>query len=264
MRTPNSECCICKKPLYRRPSVLERSRYVACMEHRNEAQSNAKLTDSQIVALALGRKPGTNNRIGYVHSKESKRKTSESHKAWCAANPDKVKERGEKTRGANHYNWKGGVSRVSASIRQMNENRRWMGAVVQRDMRCLLCESEMNLEAHHVKPFAKIVKEHKITTREQARQCSALWDLSNGMTLCERCHCKHRRRKYTPTGNDRRKQQRKVRRTMVGTNNPNYRGGTVPLTCPQCGSMFQVKQSEVVKRKYCSRRCLGESQRKSV
>ena len=139
-----------------------------------------------------------------------------------------------------------------------------MDAVVRRDGKCSVCGVDTDLEAHHVKPLSEIVKEHGITTREQARQCSALWDLSNGVTLCERCHCKHHGRKYTPTGNGRRKQPRKVRRTMAGTANPNYRGGTVSLTCPQCGKVFQVKQAEVGKRKCCSRRCLGESQRKAV
>ena len=264
MRTPNAECCVCGKQFYRRPNELARVRYVACMEHRNKAQDNAGLTEAQLAALAMGRRPGTNHRTGYKHREESKRKASASHKAWCAANPDKVKARGEKMRGANHYNWKGGAKSFNLSVRQMTENQRWADAVVWRDARCLLCGAEVDLDAHHVKPFAKILKEHGITTREQARECAELWDLSNGVTLCKRCHCKHHGRKYTPTVVGRRKQPRKVRRTMAGTANPNYRGGTVPLTCPQCGKVFQVKQSEVGKRKFCSRRCLSESQRKAV
>jgi len=264
MRTPNCECCICAKPLYRRPGELAKIRHVACMEHRGIAQARSGLTDAQRAGLTLGRVPGTNHRTGYVHREESKRKASESHKAWCAANPDKVKARGQKMRGENHYNWSGGTSRLNSAIRRLTENRKWMDAVVRRDMRCLLCGAEMDLEAHHVKPFAEIVKEYGITTRKQARQCSALWDLSNGVTLCGECHCKQHGRKHTPTGDGRRKQPRKARRTMAGIANPNYRGGTVPLTCPQCGVIFQVKQAEVGKRKCCSRRCLGENQRKAV
>lgn len=264
MRTPNAECCVCGKPLYRRPKELARVRHVACMEHRNEAQDNAGLTKAQLAALAMGRRPGTNNRTGYKHRKESKRKASASHKAWCEANPDKVKARGEKIRGTNHYNWKGGCSRLNTAIRRLREYRRWMNAVVWRDEKCSSCGSDTDLEAHHVKPLADIVKERGITTRDQARQCAALWDLSNGVTLCGRCHYQHHGREYTPTGKGRRKQPRKVRRAMGGTANPNYRGGKVTLTCPQCGTTFQVKQAEVSKRKCCSRRCLGESQRKHL
>ena len=199
-----------------------------------------------------------------MRTAESKAKTSSALKAWCSAHPDKVRERAAKNSGENNYRWNGGSSRLNTAIRRLPEYRRWMDAVVRRDGKCSVCGVDTDLEAHHVKPLAEIVKEHGITTSEQARECAELWDLSNGATLCERCHCEHHGRKYTPTGSGRRKQPRKVRRTMVGTANPNYRGGMVPLTCPQCGVVFQVKQSEVGKRKYCSRRCLSEGQRKTV
>lgn len=196
MRTPNTKCCICEKQLYRRPSELARVRYVACMEHRNEAQAKAGLTDAQLAALAKGRKPGTNNRTGYKHREETKSKVSASQKAWCAANPDKVKARGEKVRGANHYNWKGGCSRLNASIRRMTENRKWMDAVKVRDGKCIVCGAVENLESHHIVPLAVLVGVHGITNREEARNCAALWNLSNGMTVCGRCHYKIHGRKY--------------------------------------------------------------------
>jgi len=262
MRTPNTECCVCGKPLYRRPKELARVRHVACLEHRNEAQERAGLTAAQLIALALGRRPGTNNRTGYKHRDESKRKASQSHKRWCAEHADLVKARGEKTRGAKHYNWKGGSSRLNTAIRRMTENRNWMDAVVRRDGVCQKCGTNVNLEAHHVEPFAEILARHGITKPEQARVCGALWDLSNGITLCESCHCEHHGRAYTPTGNGRRKSPRKVRRPMTGEANPNYKGGRVVMTCPQCGATFYVKPAEVLKRKCCSRKCLGASQRK--
>ena len=196
MRTPNTKCCICEKPLYRRPGELARVRYVACMEHRNEAQAREGLTDAQLSALAKGRKPGTNNRTGYKHGKETKRKISESHKAWCAANTDKVKARGEKTRGANHYNWKGGSSRLNSAIRRLTENRKWMDAVKARDGKCLVCGYTENLESHHIVPLAVLAEVYGITNRDEARDCVALWDLSNGMTVCTRCHYKIHGRKY--------------------------------------------------------------------
>lgn len=264
MRTPNDECCICGKPLYRRPSESAKARYAACMEHRAEAARMQEVTPAQATALAKGRVKGTNNRTGYKHSQESKRKTSESHKKWCAANPDKVKARGAKLRGASHYNWKGGCARLNASIRRLTENRKWADTVVRRDGRCFSCGVDTDLEAHHIKPLADIVKANGITTIDQARECADLWDLLNGMTFCEQCHCEHHGRKYTPTGSGRRKRPRKQRRTMAGASNPNYRGGMVSMTCSQCGKVFQIKQVEVGKRKNCSRRCLGESQRKDV
>ena len=264
MRTPNSECVVCGKPLYRRPNEIAKVRHVACMEHRNEAQAKAGLTAKQLTALSMGRRKGTNNRTGYKHREESKRKASKSHKAWCKANPDKVKARGEKTRGPLNYNWKGGSTRLNTAIRRLTEYRKWADAVVRRDGRCLECGAEVDLEAHHVKPFAELISENGIKNRQQAKECQSLWDESNGKTLCECCHCKKHGRKYTPTGNGRRKKPRAKRKSVKGISNPNYKGGLVTISCQQCGTEFDVKQSEVAKRKNCSRRCLGESQRKNI
>lgn len=196
MRTPNASCIICEKPLYRRPYELARVRYAACMDHRAQAQSVVGVTEAQRRGLAQGRTPGTNHRTGYQHREESKRKASESHKQWCAANPDKVRARGEKTRGALAYNWKGGTSHLNTSIRLMHEHRKWMDAVKECDGRCLRCGSTENLEAHHIIELADLLKRHGITTREQARETAELWDLNNGETLCRRCHYAHHGRTY--------------------------------------------------------------------
>lgn len=45
-----------------------------------------------------------------------------------------------------------------------------------------------NLQVHHIKQFAQILKDEKIKTLEQARECSKLWDNDNGITLCKSCH----------------------------------------------------------------------------
>ena len=222
------------------------------------------LTEKQKDALAMGRQKGTNHLEGIPKSEESKRKRSEAMRAWCAANPDKVKNRAAKNSGSNNYRWNGGSSRLNTSIRQLTEHRRWMDTVVRRDGECFKCGADTDLEAHHIKPMAEIIAEHNIKTREQARECAALWDLSNGITFCERCHYEHHGRTYTSSGNGRRKKPRKDRSSMAGSANPNYKGGNVPLTCPQCGTTFKVKPSETSKRKYCSRGCANESQRKNI
>ena len=154
-----------------------------------EAQKFAGITDKQKEGLSLGREKGTNHRAGYKHREKSKRKCSESHKKWCAEHPDKVAARGIKTRGEKNWRWKGGQGKLRISIRLMNENRKWMDAVKQRDgNKCVKCGSTEKLESHHIKPFMKVIEENNIQSRDDARFCKELWDISNGITLCEKCH----------------------------------------------------------------------------
>ena len=164
-------------------------RHVACMAHRAQAQKLSGITEAQHAGLSLGRLKGTNHRAGYRHREESKRKASASHKAFCEANPEAVAARGEKVRGEAHYLWKGGISKLNTSIRQMTENRKWMDAIKARDGQCTRCGSERDLESHHKIGLAALIERLGITSRDDARQHAAeLWNLNNGITLCQRCH----------------------------------------------------------------------------
>lgn len=196
MRTPNCACVVCAKPLYRRPSDLAVVRHVACMLHRAEAQRREGLSEAQIAALKLGRVPGTNHRTGYKHRTESRSKASASHKRWCAENPDKVAERSLKTRGESHYQWKGGLSKLAQSIRQLNEYRKWAKSVRARDGACVRCGGCERLEAHHKTSFSDLLLRHQVTTREDARNCAELWDTDNGETLCRLHHYETHGRKH--------------------------------------------------------------------
>jgi 5-methylcytosine-specific restriction endonuclease McrA len=92
-------------------------------------------------------------------------------------------------RGAAHYQWKGGISKINASIRQMTENRKWMDAVKARDGQCARCGETQKLEAHHKIGLAELIERIGITSRDDARHHAAvLWDLDNGITLCQTCH----------------------------------------------------------------------------
>jgi hypothetical protein len=146
--------------------------------------------------LELGREKGTNHLEGIPKSKASNKKRSKSHKKWCKENPDKVKQRGEKIRGENHYKWKGGATKLNRSIRTMTENRKWMDSVKARDKKCQHCGSEEQLESHHLIPFAMILEKNNIQNRDEARQCKELWDVKNGITLCRKCHYKLDNREY--------------------------------------------------------------------
>lgn len=184
MRTPNSECIVCHKPLYRRPS--EKSRYAACMEHRAQAQVLAGITEAQQRGLALGRTD--NHRNGRPDTAETKARKSERIAAYWAKYPELAIARGAKIRGPLHRLWKGGASKFNTSIRQMNEHRKWTGSVKARDGDCVRCGSADSLEAHHLTPLADLLTRYRITTRDEARLCAALWRVDNGLTLCVDCH----------------------------------------------------------------------------
>lgn len=189
MRTPNTTCIVCSVPLYRRPFELAQVRYVVCMAHRAQMQKSFSMTEAQRAALSLGRAKGTNHRTGYRHREESKHKASASHKAFCASNPEAIVARGKKTRGALHYKWKGGISKLNLSIRQMTENRKWMDGVKARDGKCTRCGGGCDLEAHHKVGLAVLIERLGIKSRDDARHhASALWAIDNGITLCQICH----------------------------------------------------------------------------
>lgn len=90
----------------------------------------------------------------------------------------------------NKLNWKGGTTKIVALIRSMDEYLFWRSAVFQRDnWTCQTCGLRgVYLEAHHKKELIRIVIDNKIISVEDAKKCIELWDINNGVTLCEKCH----------------------------------------------------------------------------
>lgn len=97
-------------------------------------------------------------------------------------------------RGELSPSWKGGVSSVQSLVRNMPENKQWVKQCMYRDgYKCLECNvvsNGTNLQVHHKKQFALILKENEIDSIEKARLCEELWDNDNGMTICRECHKK--------------------------------------------------------------------------
>lgn len=94
--------------------------------------------------------------------------------------------------GKNHWNWKGGITKLAISIRQLPQYKNWRERVFKRDnYTCQKCRKRGgDLEADHIKPFDQILKENHITTIQMAKKCKQLWEVSNGRTLCIPCHMK--------------------------------------------------------------------------
>lgn len=92
------------------------------------------------------------------------------------------KDRSGHAYGSAHWNWRGGATPENQRDRNSIEYRKWRSAVFRRDdYTCLHCgERGGRLNAHHKKPWS---------TFKTLR-----YDISNGVTLCEKCHrAEHRR-----------------------------------------------------------------------
>ena len=92
--------------------------------------------------------------------------------------------------GKNHWLWRGGTSRLRERIMNSKEYREWRNSVFNRDdYTCVVCgQIGGRLNAHHIKSFYQIIKNNKIRTSRQGKNCKELWDIANGRTLCIPCH----------------------------------------------------------------------------
>ncbi|GAB3883397.1 HNH endonuclease [Spirosoma agri] len=78
-------------------------------------------------------------------------------------------------------------------IRRLDEYQEWKRSVFIRDrFTCQVCGKrngrKIIIEAHHIRELSTLVKTHAITSVDEAIACPALWQISNGQTLCRTCH----------------------------------------------------------------------------
>jgi len=93
--------------------------------------------------------------------------------------------------GENNHNWRGGTTKLEGYIRTLPQYQKWRSGVYKRDRyTCQMCFSQgkSNLHAHHIIYFSSILKNNHVTTLDDAKFCKDLWDIGNGITLCDDCH----------------------------------------------------------------------------
>lgn len=139
--------------------------------------------------MSLARKGKPNKKlVGRKVSDETKRKISEAQRGgksyWWG-------KRGEGT-----PSWRGGINqkdiRLRDEIKRLFEYRQWRSDIFHRDeFKCQDCGiAGVYFHAHHINFFQNIINKYKINNINQAKECSELWDINNGKTLCVICHKK--------------------------------------------------------------------------
>ena len=84
--------------------------------------------------------------------------------------------------GTKNPNWKGSPPGIS---RNESKSIKWRRAVFERDnWTCQKCGSKKDLNAHHIKSYAKFPK--------------LRYRLNNGITLCKKCHIEIHKKKLIP------------------------------------------------------------------
>lgn len=132
----------------------------------------------------------SDSRIGSHPTIETLKKQSDSHKGILLSEEHKAKIRENTPRGENSYLWKGGISPLSEWIRKSLLYKQWLNKCMERDnWMCIVCHKRGGyLQVHHINLFSIIMKKYNIKTKDQARLCNELWDINNGVTMCEECH----------------------------------------------------------------------------
>lgn len=97
--------------------------------------------------------------------------------------------------GDKHYMWKGGCQDARINIRESRQMKLWRQEVFKRDnFTCQKCGFTGGyLHAHHIKQFKVLLDEMRynlplLSLEEAAKIYTPMWDVSNGITYCPKCH----------------------------------------------------------------------------
>jgi hypothetical protein len=121
---------------------------------------------------------GKQHHLGYKHSYKA-RPNAKGRTVWNKGKPVL------KTRGKNHWKWKGGITEINHKIKLSLEYKLWRKSVFERDnYTCQVCKykshtsinNKSDIQVHHIKPFAYFP--------------NLRLEITNGITLCISCHRK--------------------------------------------------------------------------
>lgn len=170
-----SVCKECKGKLYNGGKKSKTGLCYSCSRPK-KGQINSGYFKKGLVPWCKGTK-------GVLHNPLKGKKMPESWKAKLRKPKSYVPPMSEETRilhseirrGELSHRWRGGITSINQKRRNLWTIRKWKKQVKERDgFRCVLCGSSENLHADHIKPLALYPELGS--------------DLSNGRTLCAKCH----------------------------------------------------------------------------
>ena len=187
-----------KHPFYGKHHSEETKQKISNTKSGVKCPNRKKLSEENRKKLSEAHKGLISPMLGRHYSREHKQKLSESHKGIKQSEKSKRKRsdalKGKRI-GKDNPNWKGGTTSVLMKLRNSIEYNRWRSNVFIRDnFICQKCGSNGgHLEAHHKKPFSKLLKEVRkylplLNLYDGAMIYTPLWNIQNGITLCKKCH----------------------------------------------------------------------------
>jgi hypothetical protein len=92
--------------------------------------------------------------------------------------------------GEKNGSWKGGITPLLNKIKRLTEYKTWQTNVLKRDnYTCRKClRRGGSLTAHHINAFSFLIQVFKIRSVQDAKECFWIWNIRNGVTLCDLCH----------------------------------------------------------------------------
>jgi plasmid stability protein len=175
--------------------------------HRCSVESKKKMSLAQ-----LGKGLGNKYALGSRRTEAQKELLSKKLLSLHLKRSDETKEKiRSKLSGSLHWNWKGGKTKLSLALRACTKYKNWRTSVFERDhYQCQNCgQIGGDLEADHIIPFSELIELTGVKTLEDALHVLLLWDLTNGRTLCHKCH------KETDTWGHKLQKNKKTRNSIM-------------------------------------------------
>lgn len=197
----NKKCTVC--------GVTIRNDSKTCLKHSHRISGMLGKTHSIKSKLLMSKiMMGNKNPLGIKRSNETKLRMRKAAlgKVFSKQTKEKmsIARRKLKLIGNKAAAWKGGLTAIVELIRKGYKYVMWRQAVFIRDnFTCQHCGARgVYLHAHHIIPFNILLKEAAkymplINLYEAALLYTPLWEITNGITLCKKCH----RKEHNKRGN---------------------------------------------------------------